>query len=152
MKLLMIGGTVLALGALAIVFLPSAEDGPPPILRGRDACGFCRMQIGAPGFAGIARDARGDWLRYDDIGCMLLAMDADAALGRDAWVEKHPGASLVRLSDAVLVHAASVHTPMEHGLVAFGDAGAADAFAMSSGGRRITLGDGTAMLRARAAR
>lgn len=139
-------GAVAALGALAAVIAvvllwPTAHSGPVPIAYGRDTCARCRMIISRPGFAGELRDRKGVLTKYDDVGCLLEAMLAERGEMPEAWVEDHASGALVPLLGAALVRVEPARTPMGHGIVAFADAGAANAFTKAEGGAVVALED-----------
>ncbi len=124
---------VAALGLAAIVVLvvlaPTRRAGPEPIVYGRDACARCRMHLSEPGFAGELRDAAGALAKFDDLGCLVLALADGRKDTPGAWAEDHGTRELVPLLAATLVRGKKVTTPMGHGIVAFADARAAHAFA-----------------------
>jgi copper chaperone NosL len=124
---------------LAVVGLRPAASGPEPIAYGRDTCARCRMHLSQPGFGGEIRDQRGVLTKYDDIGCLLQAMAALGAQVAETWVEDHAGGGLAPLRGATLVRTGRGETPMGSGIVAFAGRTAAEAFAASSGGRRVAL-------------
>jgi mono/diheme cytochrome c family protein len=125
--------------AVALVLLwPQRSSGPEAIVHGKDACARCRMKIGAPGFAGELRDGKGHITKYDDVGCLVAAMNEVEV--EAAWVEDHETAELVPIDEATLVRG-GVSTPMGHGIVAFRGAARAEAFAREHGGVLVTLAE-----------
>ena len=125
-----------------VVFLwPAHGVGPEPITYGRDACAHCRMHISQPGFGGEMRDRNGALTKYDDLGCLLHAMIALHQEIPEAWVEDHAGGGFIPLLTAHLVHANAGDTPMGSGIIAFGDAGAAAAYAQAHSGEVVQLED-----------
>ena len=125
-----------------IVFLwPAHGVGSEPINYGRDACAHCRMHISQPGFGGELRDRNGRLTKYDDLGCLLHAMIALHQEIPEAWVEDHAGGGFLPLLTAHLVRAGAGDTPMGSGIVAFGDAGAAAAYAQVHHGEVVQLED-----------
>jgi NosL protein len=138
----------LALGGIGLMFTalvvgvvllwPSQRTGAEPVQYGRDTCAHCRMHLSQPGFAAELRDHTGTLSKYDDIGCMLRAMVGMHYEVPEAWVEDHDSADLIPLLSATLVRA-SVETPMGHGLVAFREPSAADAFAHTHSGTVVAV-------------
>jgi copper chaperone NosL len=125
-----------------IVFLwPAHGVGSEPINYGRDACAHCRMHISQPGFGGEMRDRTGVITKYDDVGCLLHAMIALHENIPETWVEDHAGGGFVPLLTAHLVRTSAGDTPMGSGIVAFGDAVAASAFAQAHNGELVQLED-----------
>ena len=125
-----------------VVFLwPAHGVGSEPINYGRDTCTHCRMHISQPGFGGEMRDRTGALTKYDDLGCLLHAMMALHQEIPEAWVEDHAGGAFIPLLTAHLVHTGAGDTPMGSGIVAFGDAAAADAYARAHKGEAVQLED-----------
>jgi hypothetical protein len=85
------------------------------------------------------RDGDGRLTRYDDVGCLLRAVNAAPDGAPEAWVEDHGGGGWVSLPAAHLVRAERADTPMDHGLVAFADAAVAEQFAKRLGGAVVPL-------------
>ena len=114
------------LAALAVVvaailaFAGRAPSGPEAILYGRDACARCNMIASRAGFGGELLDAHGLLTKYDDVGCLLVAMWAMHDSVPGAWVEDHAGAGFVPLVEAWFV-AGDAQTPMGYGVLAFRD-------------------------------
>ncbi|HZP43872.1 MAG TPA: nitrous oxide reductase accessory protein NosL [Candidatus Binatia bacterium] len=131
----------LAAVVAGVVLLGRVPSGPRPLRYGVDACAECRMHLTRPGFGGELRDADGRLTTYDDVGCLLRAMLKRHGAMPEAWVEDHAGGGFVSLLAAHLVRAPEAETPMGHGIVAFRDEAAADAFAAAAGGTRVALED-----------
>jgi len=129
----------LALGIpLAIVLLAGGNAvGPEPIRFGRDSCDRCHMLIARGGFAGERRGKDDTLHKYDDVGCLLLALWAAHEETTQAWVEDHAGSGFVPLMEATLVRGGE--TPMGYGIVAFRDAGQGARFASQTGGQVSSL-------------
>jgi len=129
----------LALGIpLAIVLLAGGNAvGPEPIRFGRDSCDRCHMLIARGGFAGERRGKDGALHKYDDVGCLLLALWAAHEETTQAWVEDHAGSGFVPLMEATLVRGGE--TPMGYGIVAFRDAEQGARFASQTGGQVTSL-------------
>jgi copper chaperone NosL len=133
MKVIIVMLAIIVAVATSIVLFPrsAADPGPAPIQHGHDACDRCRMHIGEPGFAGEMRDSSGAFTKYDDIGCLLIAMGKER---REAWVEAHDSGALIPLDSATLVADSRIRTPMAYGLIAFEHESAARAFIAQNGG------------------
>ncbi len=120
---------LLALG-LASCAAPPAEPNPPDIVYGQDICDACGMIISEARFAAAAALANGEALKFDDIGDMLRYRAAHSDLAVAAWfVHDHPSETWLNAANATYVLSPEVATPMGHGLAAFSDPAAADAFA-----------------------
>lgn len=124
----------------AILVWRAAQNGPTPIRYGHDVCAYCGMTITQTGSAGELRDHTGRLTKYDDIGCLVRAMVMrHRGQAVDAWVEDHSGGGFVPLRDAIFVRSERHVSPMGCGIVAFARADDAEQFAVSSGGRVITV-------------
>ena len=137
----MIGIALASIVAGVVFFWPAPATGPEPIVYGRDTCASCRMHMSRPGFAGEMRDPDGTLTKYDDIGCLIRAILAAHRETPEAWVEDHAGGGFVPLLSAKLVRADGASTPMESGLVAFGDEAAARIYAEAHAARVMTFED-----------
>lgn len=126
---------VLGAGGWLWTFVAGAAPGcgPEPIAYGRDTCSRCRMHISQPGFGGELRDADGRLTKYDDVGCLLVAMWRQHREVPGAWVEDHGGGGFVPLASAYFALGEGLGTPMGFGVVAFADEPAARAFATERG-------------------
>ncbi len=131
----------LAVGAVVMLGGARVGAGPEPIVHGRDGCDRCRMRISAAGFGGELRDADGKLTKYDDVGCLLVAMWKEHREVPEAWVEDHAGTGWVALTQATFVIDSAVQTPMGYGVLAFRDEAAARAHAQRTGGRVGQLED-----------
>jgi hypothetical protein len=138
MKSLAAAAALLVLAAAGIVVFWPAEIGPEPLAYGRDVCAKCHMHLSRAGFGGEMRDADGRLTKYDDVGCLLVAMWAEHREVLGAWVEDHGGAGLLPLLAATFV-ADAAETPMGYGVVAFASEADARAFVAAHGGRVATL-------------
>ena len=109
-------------------------NGPPDIQVDRTACAHCTMLISEPRYA-AAYQVEGTGARvFDDIGCLLDALDKETKApagfwfrdtNEDAWIEGDK-ASFV-LSDAI-------RTPMSGGITAYRDVQSAEAAASRHNG------------------
>lgn len=142
MKIVMgIGGALLTLVAAIVLWPSTPAIGPEPIAYGKDGCARCHMIISQPGFGGEIRGDDGAISKYDDLGCMLVALWRKHRAVHDAWVEDQAGGGFVSLTAAVFVRDSALATPMGYGVLAFADAGVAARFAKDRGGEVVALGD-----------
>jgi copper chaperone NosL len=121
--------------AVSLVLLLSAcagaadLDQPPEIRYGEDACDECNMIINEPRFAAAYYTADGTARRFDDIADMCayhLAHEEEVAR---FWVHDYETEEWLRAEEATFVIGDDVYTPMASGVVAFGQAAAAERFA-----------------------
>ena len=115
--------------------------GPPDQRVGRDSCFECGMLIAEDRCAAAAlveRNGRREHAHFDDIGCMLDALEPDAGLGTalELYVHDYDTRAWVRAEEAVYVVAESsaLRTPMGSGIVAFKDREGAARAAAGAGG------------------
>ena len=130
---------LLALGLLALAAGCTARDplAPPEIRYGEDVCAECGMIISEPRFAAglVLGPAGGEALAFDDIGDMLAWARAhpEAEVSR-WWVHDYASEAWLDARAASFVRAKALRTPMDHGLAAFAEPGAAAAMAAELGG------------------
>ncbi len=106
------------LAALVATACGGRGDGPDPIRPAEDACAACRMQIVQERFAGEIRAPDGQFLKFDDLGCMLGRLRAEPALGRaPAWVVDFETGKWIEARSAAFA-LSQVRTPMGSGLLA----------------------------------
>jgi copper chaperone NosL len=127
-------------GALAVVLAASlgcsARDlsEPPEIAYGLEECVHCRMIISDERHAAAASFPGGGAHRFDDIGCLLSALEAGAEEPRRIWVHDARSLAWLDAHSASFVIEGRESTPMGSGIVAFGSEEAA---------RERAGGDGT---------
>ncbi len=138
MRKIMLVIVTVALVAAVVWWLGGRPSGPEPILHGRDTCAACRMVITQRGFAAEARDARGQFQKYDDVGCLVKALAREPRPADVLWVEDQPSGELVPLAAASVVAGSALTTPMDFGFVAFRERSAAEELMRSRGGRLLT--------------
>jgi copper chaperone NosL len=97
------------------------------------------MLIAGGGFAAERRGNDGTLHKYDDVGCLLLGLQAAHEETTKAWVDDHEGSGFVPLMEAILVQTGAVHTPMGYGIVAFREPAAASRFIAERGGQITRL-------------
>ena len=138
----------IAAAALALaVSAASCGDGgagPPGIVLDRTACDGCGMLISEPGFAAAYRAGRSTRV-FDDIGCLLRALDENGLeVGAGApdrtddrvaqvWLYGDDG-RWIPAEGATFVRSDRLVTPMNGGIKALADRGAAQELAARTGG------------------
>ena len=128
-----------AIPVVLVLLAGGKAVGPEAIRFGRDACDRCHMLLASGGFAGERRAKDGTLHKYDDVGCLLLALGAAHEETTQAWVEDHAGTGFVPLMEATLVRGSSKPTPMGYGIVAFRNPTEASRFASENGGQIASL-------------
>lgn len=126
--------------ALLLAGCPEAGpgEGPPELRYGVDPCDRCQMIISEARHAAAYVTTAGEVRRFDDIGCLQQYREASDDQVATVWLHDADGA-WVRGSEATVVRAPDVITPMGSGLVAFRDEARARAFAAEHGGQVVPL-------------
>ena len=98
---------------------PSAEVAA--VAWGEQDCASCRMVVGVPRFAAQATTSAGEWLAFDDLGCLVIEMGTGRLDPTDVFFRHVDEDRWLRLADAGFVRRDG--TPMGFG---FGVVDAAD--------------------------
>ncbi len=111
----------------------------PKIYLDQDRCDQCGMVISRAEYAALAYSIDiGEWMKFDDIGCLLRYMIENGGTSnfREIYVTDYNSGEMIRAVDAFFVRASAdnVYTPMSSGIVAFKSLEDAEAFANSYGG------------------
>ena len=116
------------------------EDKPPDIRYGKDLCAECRMIIGEARFAAAAMGEDGEYLKFDDIGCMRIHQGQAAALTppKNFWVHDYATEAWVRGAAAFFAKSDSLITPMGYGVAAFSGRSGAEDLAKKQGGKAVS--------------
>jgi copper chaperone NosL len=116
------------------------EPQPPEIVYGQDLCEACGMIIGEARFAAASLTADGQAHKFDDIGDMLAYHQQHPEAEVRAWfVHDYPTQTWLRGETAFYVRSAEIDSPMGHGLAAFAEQAAAEAFAAERGAEVLTF-------------
>ena len=137
----------IALAALAAGWLlaacapaQAAEPRPPDIAYGQDLCDTCGMIIGEARFAAASLTTDGRAHSFDDIGDMLAYHREHPEEQVRAWfVHDYESEAWLRGETAFYVASAQIASPMGHGLAAFADGAAAEAFARERGAEAVAF-------------
>ena len=114
------------------------EDGPPRIEVDRTPCAHCGMLISEPRFAAAYRAAGSEARVFDDIACLLEGVSRERDRGAVRfWFHDVDTSGWIDGAGAVFVKSSRLRTPMAGGLVAYGDAAAAEKGAAGHQGRVI---------------
>lgn len=125
--------------ALVAACGPAADPlAPPAIVYGEDVCDACGMIVTDARFAAatiVDVDGVLEPRRFDDIGDMLAYHAEHPTLSVRRWyVHDHASLAWIDALAAHYVRAAAIRSPMGHGLVAFAERDAAEAYARSVSG------------------
>jgi copper chaperone NosL len=139
------GPVAAVLAALAASAACAPDVGPPEIVLDRSACARCGMLISEPRFAAAYRTSTGAEV-FDDIGCLLDALDsaavetgpAESAAGADS-----PRAAVwfldrdqrwISSEEVIFVRSTALATPMHGNIEAFASLAEAEDVAARTGG------------------
>jgi copper chaperone NosL len=108
----------------------STEPQPPAIAYGQDVCEGCGMIIDDAKFAAATITLQGKAHKFDDIGDMLVYhMDHPEEQVKVWFVHDYQTQNWMRGETAFYVLSPQIDSPMGHGLAAFEQKSAAEAFA-----------------------
>ena len=113
------------LAALAAVSLPHQ---PQELRPGRDVCAYCQHTVAERGFGGVVVFVDGRQARFDDLGCLLVAVMETEEPIASLWLDDHGGRGLWPMPDAVYVFHPLARTPRDSHLVGFADESEAAAY------------------------
>ncbi len=135
---------ILSIGV--VIYFVGMNTGPeiPDIVLERDRCAQCGMVISSKPYAALAYDvSKGEWVKFDDIGCLLKYMIENGGLDNFEHIHvfDYKTNELVEAGNAYFVRASvdELWTPMSSGIVAFKDRADAEALAESTGGEVYTF-------------
>ena len=112
--------------ALLTASCSARAAGHPEIVVDHTVCSHCGMLVSEPAYA-AAYHAPGQEPRvFDDIGCMLEAIRHETASPITVWFQDAGGGGWLSADQAIFVDAPRIQTPMHGGVVAYGDAAAAE--------------------------
>jgi copper chaperone NosL len=135
-------GSILCIGgALFGCRADTAIDTPPDIRYGEDVCAQCRMIISERRFAAAYVTAQGVTRRFDDLGGLVLYHRQHAEDVAVFWVHDYDSRAWLKAEQAFFVLSPTFHTPMGHGIVAFGDQKRAAAMAAANHGETMTFAE-----------
>ncbi len=144
MKRLIIVYFLLITFLLAACSPKSTEPQPPEIIYGQDVCDTCQMIISDPKFASALLLEGDVYLKFDDVGDMFVHQMNHPELSVRAWfVHDYGSEQWLRGENAVYVFSPDITSPMDHGLAAFTDRAAAEAFAARYADARVLTFDET---------
>lgn len=107
--------------------LPGCKSGPVAIEYGRDACESCRMTLVDARFGTEFVTSKGKVYKFDDVNCLIDFMDRENAPQGAAYVVNFAKAGeLLAVEQAVFLKHPELRTPMNSGLAAFANEGAAE--------------------------
>jgi len=102
----------------AVAACAQATDGPPEIIVDHSACAHCSMLISEPAYAAAYR-IHGTDKTFDDIGCMLAALDTETdRAAAQLWFRDVRDGAWIAPDAATFVRSTSLRTPMAGGIVA----------------------------------
>lgn len=116
-------------------FAGCGGDELPHIRYGNDACARCRMIINDDRFAAASTLPSGESLKFDDIGCLIDYLEAEAVTGARHWVRGYQSQQWSGTEDAYFVYGPKLQTPMASGVAAVNTRQEAETLAHEWNGR-----------------
>ena len=109
--------------------------GPPELVVDRSVCSHCGMYVSEPVYAAAYQAGDNDPRVFDDIGCMLEAVDRETASPVTMWFQDADGGGWMNANGAFVVSSPRLRTPMGGGFLAYANAASAQRAAAAHGGR-----------------
>ncbi len=106
---------LVSFGGAFVAAACARADSPVDPVWGKEPCAHCRMLVGDKRYASQILEAEGERRFFDDIGCMILWMDAHRPPAR-AWVRE--ATSGVWLDARTAHYVQGARTPMDFGFEA----------------------------------
>lgn len=108
------------LAAFAVLAVASCKqsDGPVEPVWGKEPCAHCKMLVSDKRYAAQAIDQAGEHRFFDDVGCMVLWVDAHQPAA-PAWVRESSSGTWLDARTAHYLQGA--RTPMDFGMEARAD-------------------------------
>ncbi len=135
--------TLAAVWLLPVIFVTGCNPTPEPIIAGTDACYFCKMTVSQTNFAAEWITDKGKVYKFDDLHCItsyLKMKDKDEK--GEVWLASYLQPSTFHLaSDAWLLQAEELHSPMGGNTAAFGSEADAHIQQQKSGGKILRWKD-----------
>ena len=120
---------------------------PPVIAIDRSACSRCGMLISEPTHAAAVRTPDGHDQLFDDIGCLVAAMQAGAPADVRYWFHDATDGEWIDGANPIFVASPALRTPMSGGIAAFRDRASADRFVARYGGQIVADVSGLILMR-----
>jgi copper chaperone NosL len=123
--------------ALLSASCSATAAGHPEIVVDQTACSHCGMLVSEPAYAAAYHAPGREPRVFDDIGCMLDALRQETASPLTIWMQDAAGGGWIDADRAVFVTAPGLRTPMNGGVLAYGDTAAAEQSAAAQRGEVV---------------
>jgi len=123
---------LLTIGIAACKKLPQPEP-----LHPEDICAICKMAVTEQHFAAQALLPNGDYVKFDDIGCLMNYSHRPKL--DSIWFGDYELEKWIRADSAYLLKTDSVRTPMGYGVLAFSNLDSFQLAIKNLNGKQITL-------------
>ena len=136
---------VVAAGLTTLGALANSKKKPvePVMIEVHDMCSFCRMSISEKRYAAELIDSEGQALKFDDIACMAnyIKQKNNNSSIVATFVMDFDRREWLKAENAFYVRSSDFKTPMNGGIVAFGDQSGAQAAAAKYNGAMLKFAD-----------
>ena len=116
------GATLFSLLAILLV-LPGCDNGPQPIVYGKDDCSNCRMILADKHYGTQFISGKGRIFKFDDVNCMIEFMAAEPAKsdtsGKAFIVDFYRSNEFLAVRDAVFLKHPKLRSPMGSHIAGF---------------------------------
>jgi copper chaperone NosL len=121
--------------ALLLTLAGCAPEGPADVAWDKVACAHCKMLVSDPRFAAQLRLEGGEFLFFDDPGCLLRARAAQARPVAAVWFHDSAGEGWLAEREVAFVRVSE--SPMGYGLAAVRVGSAANALDLAAALRAL---------------
>ncbi|MDV6377436.1 nitrous oxide reductase accessory protein NosL [Sporosarcina sp. GW1-11] len=126
----------LVVGVLMLAGCGEKSYEPHAINEETDICDICNMSIVHQEFAGQIIEKNGDYEVFDDIGCLVEKLTRNEQRAEDigaAFIKDADTNEWINVFEATYLYDKEFWTPMNYGVLVFGDAADAKAYQTESG-------------------
>jgi len=133
---------IVSVALLFVLLVASCNNGPQPLVIGKDECHYCKMPIADVKFGGEIITEKGKIYKFDDTGCLIDFMNGGLGENekvKDAYSVDYAGnQALLHIRAAVFFLSENLRTPMNSGIAAFASHDEAEAFHATLPGEMLT--------------
>jgi len=128
---------LLVTAVTAILSCTGGKPQPVELAIDEEVCSLCRMAVSERYYAAEIVTKEGSVDYFDDIGCLVRFLRDNTFEDAGIYVIDNAGGEWLDAQSAHFVHSEDLPTPMNYGIVAYGDADMASAAAARLNGHRL---------------